>query len=105
SLLRTQGGEPALNPAAWTFLEQEIASTGADIVLIDPIIAAMGGVSVNDNSAAALFMNRLVKSAAQQNVGIMLVHHSAKFRDVASAEAAMGAASFVNLARVSIAIE
>ena len=105
SLLRTQGGDPALNPAAWGLLEQEIASAAADIVLIDPIIAAMGGVSVNDNSAAALFMEQLVKLAVEKNVGLMFAHHAAKYRDTTSADAAMGAASFVNLARVCIAIE
>src|SRR4029077_18387022 len=65
----------------------------------------VGGASVNDNAAAALLMGGLVALAAERRIGIMVAHHASKGRDPNSAESAMGAASFVNLARIALGIE
>jgi hypothetical protein len=74
-------------------------------LIIDPLINVMGGVSANDNAAAALLMGQLVSLTATRRFAVALAHHAAKGRDPASAESAMGAASFINLARVALAIE
>jgi len=65
----------------------------------------MGGASVNDNAAAALLMGGLASLAAKRRIGIMVAHHASKGRDPVSAESAMGAASFVNLAPIALGIE
>jgi hypothetical protein len=65
----------------------------------------MGGVNQNDNAAAALFMSQLVGLSAKRGIGVMVAHHAAKGRDPTSAESAMGAASYVNLSRIALAIE
>ena len=76
-----------------------------DLLIIDPLINVMGGVSVNDNAAAAVLMSKLVGLATSWRMGVALTHHASKGRDITSAESAMGAASFINLARVALAIE
>ena len=75
------------------------------MLIIDPLINLMGGVNGNDNAAAALLMGQLARLAATRHIAIALAHHASKGRDPASAESAMGAASFINLARVALAIE
>jgi hypothetical protein len=62
-------------------------------------------VSVNDNSAAALLMGKLVSLAARRRIAVVIAHHAAKGRDPTSAESAMGAASFINLSRIALGIE
>src|ERR1700686_4946166 len=65
----------------------------------------MGGVSANENAAAALLMGQLVGLATRRHVAIALAHHASKGRDPTSAESAMGAASFINLARIALSID
>jgi hypothetical protein len=86
-------------------LTVELDHINPDVLIIDPLINVMGGVSANDNAAAALLMGQLVSLATTRQISIALAHHVAKGRDPASAESAMGAASFINLARVGLAIE
>jgi hypothetical protein len=105
SLLRAQGGAPILNPLGWNALIAELDRIQPDVLILDPLVSVMGGVSTNDNAGAALLMGRLVTLAAERRMGIMVAHHAAKGRDPTSAESAMGAASFVNLARNALAIE
>ena len=38
----------------------------------------VGGVSLNDNSAAALMLRNFISIAAQRNLAIMIAHHAAK---------------------------
>jgi AAA domain len=105
SLLRAAGSAPTLNQPGWQALESELDRTKPDILIIDPLVCLMGGVDGNNNSAAAMLMGRLVEVAAKRRIGVIVAHHTAKGRDPASAESAMGAASFVNLARIGLAIE
>jgi hypothetical protein len=105
TLLSSDRGQPRLNQGDWTVLANEIEEVRPDIVIIDPLVALMGGVSLNDNSAAALAIGNLVGIAAQKDIGIVIAHHAAKNRETTSPEAAMGAASLVNLARICLAIE
>ena len=105
TLLAADRGQPRLNEVDWSALIAEIDQVKPDIVIIDPLVSLMGGVSLNDNSAAALVIGQFVRIAAQKTLGVVIAHHAAKNREAASAEAAMGAASLVNLARICLAIE
>jgi hypothetical protein len=105
TLLAADRGQPRLNEIDWKALVAEIDEVRPDMLIIDPLVSLMGGVSLNDNSAAALAMGQFVRIAAQKNLGIVIAHHAAKNREATSAEAAMGAASLVNLARICLAIE
>lgn len=104
-LLRANGSTAALDAAGWSILNAELDRIQPDVLIVDPLISMMGAASTNDNAGAALLMGQLVATAAQRRMSIMVAHHAAKGRDPASAEAAMGAASFVNLARIALAIE
>jgi hypothetical protein len=105
ALIKVDRAGPVIDPAGWLQLNGEIQRYQPDIVILDPLVALTGGASLNDNATAAILMRELVSVAASKNIAIMVAHHSAKGRDVSSAEAAMGAASIVNLARISLAIE
>ena len=104
-LLESDRTHSRLNIAGWAGLEAELDHISPDILIIDPLVCLMGGVSLNDNAAAALLLGKFVELAAQRDIGIVIAHHSAKGRDLASAEASMGAASFVNLARICLSLE
>jgi len=104
-LLRAEGNRAVLDSAGLNALTAELDHIKPDVLIIDPLIAVMGGVNANDNSPAALLMGQLTKLASERRIAIALAHHASKGRDPASAESAMGAASFINLARVALAIE
>ncbi|MHC2289544.1 AAA family ATPase [Bradyrhizobium barranii] len=105
TLLTANRGQPSLNSEGWNRLNAEVDRIKPDIVLIDPLVALVGGVSLNDNSAAALMVGNFVAIAAQRNLAIMIAHHAAKNREATSPEAAMGAATLVNLARICLSLE
>lgn len=105
ALLFADRNQTRLMDEGWSTLRRELDRARPDILVIDPLVAVVGGVSLNDNAAAALLLNRLVSLAAERNLGIIIAHHVAKYRDAASAESAMGAASLVNLARICLTIE
>ena len=105
SLLQPNGKAALLNTRGWDALIGELDRIRPDVLVIDPLINIMGGVSANDNSAAALLMGKLVELAAQRRISIALAHHASKGRDPASAESAMGAVTFINLARIAVALE
>jgi RecA-family ATPase len=105
SLLHLKGTQVGLADVGWNRLQAELDQVRPDVLVIDPLISVMGGANPNDNAAAALLMGRLVALAAERRMAIMLAHHAAKGRDPTSAEGAMGAASFVNLARIALGIE
>lgn len=105
TLLVANRGQPSLNVSGWNDLIVEIDRVEPDIVLIDPLVALVGGVSLNDNSAAALMIGKFVSIAAERKIAVMIAHHAAKNREATSAEAAMGAASLVNLARICLSLE
>jgi hypothetical protein len=104
-LLRPNGAAPTLDPRGWDALTAVLDQVKPDILIIDPLINTMGGVDTNNNSAAALLMGSLASLAATRNISVMLAHHASKGRDPKSAESAMGAASFINLARIALSIE
>ena len=105
SLLCPGTSGPTLNMLGWDALTTELDGLEPDVLILDPLMSVMGGVSQNDNAAAALFMGQLVSVAAKRRIAVMVAHHASKGRDPISAESAMGAASFVNLSRIALGIE
>ena len=104
-LLTAAGSGPTLNRAGWDALTAELDNFEPDALFLDPLMSVMGGASQNDNAAAALLMGQLIGLAAKRRIGVMVAHHASKSRDPISAESAMGAASFVNFARIALGIE
>jgi hypothetical protein len=104
-LLQGTSKAPLLDSRGLDALNAELDHTKADVLIIDPLINIMGGVDSNDNSAAALLMGQLAQIAAKRGISIALAHHASKGRDPRSADSAMGAATFVNLARIVLSIE
>jgi hypothetical protein len=104
-LMRVDGNQAVLDRAGMAALTQELDRLRPDLLIIDPLINLLGGVSVNDNAAAALLMRSLVELATTRNMSIALAHHISKGREVGSAESAMGAASYVNLSRIALSVE
>jgi AAA domain/Primase C terminal 2 (PriCT-2) len=104
-LLGCAGNVPVPHNPGWEALNAELERVEPDIIILDPLLALMGGVDSNNNSAAAMFMGTLVKLAADRRMAVVVAHHAAKGRDPTSAESAMGAASFVNFARIALTIE
>jgi len=104
-LLRMEGNRATLDSAGMSALAIELDHIKPDVLIIDPLINVLGGVSANDNAAAALLMRYLIDLAITRRMAVALAHHTSKGRDLASAESAMGAASFINLARIALSIE
>jgi hypothetical protein len=104
-LLQADGSRATLDSRGLEALIAELDQINPDVLIIDPLINLMGGVSSNDNAAAALLMGHLARLASTRNIAIALAHHASKGRDLTSADSAMGAASYINLARVALAID
>ena len=104
-LLQADGNRAVLDRTGLNALAAELDHTKPDVLIIDPLINVMGGVDANNNAAAALLMRQLVGLATTRRMAVALAHHTSKGRDPTSAESAMGAASFTNLARIALSIE
>lgn len=104
-LLRGDGNRAILDYVGMDALKAELDHTQPDVLIIDPLINVMGGVNTSDNAAAALLMGQLVLLAITRRMAIALAHHVAKGRDPNSQDSALGAASFVNLARIVLNID
>ena len=59
SLLRPNGTSANLHDEGWLTLGRELDDFEPDVLILDPLVSLMGGVTTNDNAAAALFMSRL----------------------------------------------
>ncbi|ESW73490.1 hypothetical protein X771_02245 [Mesorhizobium sp. LSJC277A00] len=105
TLIRVERGTPALNLPGWQELRALVSLHKPDVLILDPLVAVVGGATLNDNAAAALLMRELVSLAALNKLSVIIAHHTSKNRELGNADAAMGAASIVNLARISLAIE
>lgn len=104
-LLKMDGNRVVLDDAGMNALVAELDHVKPDLLILDPLINLLGGVNGNDNAAAALLMRQLVGLAITRRMAIALAHHVSKGRDPGSAESAMGAVSFTNLARIALSIE
>ncbi|ESY31631.1 AAA family ATPase [Mesorhizobium sp. LNJC391B00] len=105
TLIKVERGTPGLNPPGWQELRALVSLHKPDVLILDPLVAVVGGATLNDNAAAALLMRELVSLAALNKLSVIIAHHTSKNRELGNADAAMGAASIVNLARISLAIE
>ena len=104
-LLKGDGYRAVLDPHGFEALTAELHHINPDVLIIDPLINVMGGANANDNATAALLMRELVGLATRRRMAVALAHHASKGRDITSADSAMGAASFINLARIALSIE
>jgi hypothetical protein len=105
ALLEMERTAPRLCKESWGRLVAEIEAHNPDVLILDPLISFFGGASLNDNSAAGILFREFSRLAVKYNLGILVVHHVSKGREISSAEAAMGAASITNLSRSVLAIE
>jgi hypothetical protein len=100
SLLRAAGqNSTVLNPDGLAHLDSLLASLRPDLVIIDPLIALCGGISINDNAAMALAMQEIKRLAIKFNCSILIVCHTKKGGEPGSAEAISGASAIKDLAR------
>ena len=105
NLAKVVSGVALIDDGGWVALRALIEKHRPDVLILDPLVALVGGASLNDNAVAALLMRKLVVTAVEHKLAVLVAHHTAKGREVGSAEAAMGAASIVNLARIALALE
>ena len=104
SLLKQDRNGPSLDLAGWDALKRMLAQLKPDVLILDPLVSFTGGATLNDNAAAALLIGGLVRLAAKFNCAIMIAHHVRKGAGT-DQEAAMGAASLINLSRTGLNIE
>ena len=100
ALLRAVGNVAVADEHGWSALLAEIEHIQPDIIVFDPLMSLMGGVDGNNNSAAAMFMGKLIELAAVRHMAVVVAHHAAKRKDPTSQDSALGAATFVNFARI-----
>lgn len=105
NLVQGDKGQYRLNPSGWQELLHHLDEYHPDIVFMDPYSKLYGGVSTNDNAAATLVMGEFTRVAAERDLAFVAAHHASKNTDVKNAEAAMGGAMTMNLARVGLSIE
>lgn len=85
-------------------IEKIIRDRRIDAVILDPMIK-LAGVPENDNTAVDFVMRLLVGIADSCNVAIMLLHHVRKGSlEPGSADAARGAKSLIDAARLAFTI-
>ena len=65
-LLQADGNRAVLGRRGIDALIAELDHTKPDVLIIDPLINVMGGVSANENAAVALLMGQLVGLRRQQ---------------------------------------
>jgi hypothetical protein len=102
SFLRVQERNTVLDEAGFQVLESALQSLRPDLVVIDPLVVFCGGGDMNNNTAMSLLMRKLKALAVRYDCAILLVHHTKKGGDRGDAEAVLGAATIVNLARRAI---
>mgnify|MGYP005837965035 CR=1 FL=1 len=92
TLLRAERGEASLDAQGWDLLEGLLQEGRPDVLILDPL-ANLSAASLNDNHAATMLLAKLTALAVQHRMGMVVAHHTAKGRDLASQEAASGAAA------------
>jgi hypothetical protein len=83
-------------------LERLIRQHRPEVVVLDPLLGFCPA-GVNDNGCMTAVMGKLQEMASRLKVAMLVLHHERKgARDDTDAEAAMGAASIINKARVAL---
>ena len=85
---------------AFTSLETLIADSGAEVVVLDPLIELATGADENSNADAGLIQSSLRSLAQDRHIAICIVHHLRKGSLVpGDMDAARGASSIVGKVR------
>jgi hypothetical protein len=101
--LRTAGpNSSALDEVGFKHLDNLLTSLRPDLVVIDPLIALCGGGNINDNAVMSLVMRELKKVALKCKCAVLIVLHTRKGGDLATADAISGASAIKDLARRAI---
>jgi AAA domain/Primase C terminal 2 (PriCT-2) len=99
SFLKTEKTTSTLDPSGFEALQAALDTLHPDVVVLDPLVAFCGGGNMNDNSAMAQVVRRLKGLANEYDCAMLVVHHTKKGGGSGDAEAILGAAAIVNLAR------
>jgi AAA domain len=103
SFLRTtERNVSVLDRNGFDVLEFALDTLHPDVLILDPLVAFCGGGNMNDNAVMSLVMRELKRLAAKFDCAVLIVHHTKKGGDQGDAEAVLGAATIVNLARRAI---
>jgi AAA domain/Primase C terminal 2 (PriCT-2) len=92
---------PQVNEAGITALDQIIAKTRAEIVILDPL-GTFCPAGLNDNGVMGQVMLRLKRLATKHDCAIFILHHTRKDGDLTNVDAIGGASAIVNQARVAL---
>ena len=85
----------------WRNVRRLIRDNNYDAVILDPFANAIRGVNENSNSEISDVMTILRQTAADSEIGFILIHHASKSGGNADA-ATRGASAIVNSARIVI---
>lgn len=81
-------------------LEEEIESWGADVVLLDPVVALVGADrDINKANETRQFMAQLAKVANRTGAAILLIHHMNKASGAKALYRSVGSIDFVAAVR------
>lgn len=105
SLLHAAGSTPSVNLAGVQALRAELDAVEPDVLAVDPLLKLVGGVNINDNSAATLLQGVMMDLAHQYRMAVLITHHTSKGANLRSQDAGMGAASLTNFARAQYSLE
>ncbi|MBR0671728.1 AAA family ATPase [Neoroseomonas soli] len=99
---RDQGSRKEVDASGMARLDWLIQQHKPDLVVMDPLLGFCPA-GVNDNGCMTAVMGKLQEMASRLRVAMLVLHHERKgARDDTDAEAAMGAASIINKARVGL---
>lgn len=98
-------GRDAIRPEAIAALRQCVARCGADVVILDPLVAAIGG-GQNDQNLMGQLLRELKKLATAQDFALILVAHTRKGSNALTdgADATAGSGALTNLSRVGLGL-
>jgi len=94
-------GEPrfVLGPDCAGWLRDQITSTGAILVVIDPLSSFAGGANLHNDQQCRELLNPLVEVARSTGAAIVLVRHLNKNRDADAMDRGMGSVGIGAIAR------
>lgn len=101
-LNRDEGSKKRIDADGFARLDGLIQRHKPGVVVLDPLLGFCPA-GVNDNGCMTAVMGKLQEMASRLKVAMLVLHHERKgARDDTDAEAAMGAASIINKARVGL---
>jgi hypothetical protein len=96
---------PTVDRAAVSRLEETMRATGADVLVLDPMVR-LTDANENDAGAADMLAAELTGIAIRRNAAVLALHHNRKGAraDVDGADAARGSTATTAAARVALGI-